>query len=120
MVTRSEAKYIRISPTKVRSVAVIIKSMNANQAAVRLDLMSQKGAYHLAKVLKSAISNAKNKGYQESKLFISKVVANSGPVLKRFRAAAFGRAATIRKRTAHILIELDTPEKLVSKPKAKK
>jgi large subunit ribosomal protein L22 len=79
----------------------------------RLELTDKKGAFYLRKVLKSALANAKNKGYQQDKLFISKAIANGGPVLKRFRAASFGRASGIRKKTSHILIELDTPEKLI-------
>ncbi len=83
----------------------------------KLELINKKGAYYLRKVLKSAMANAKNKGYEEGKLFISKAIANCGPVLKRYRAASFGRASMIRKRTSHILIELDTPEKLIEKVK---
>ena len=113
MVTRAQAKYVRISPTKVRPVIALIKGQNAKNTLHKLGLINKKGAFHLAKVLKSAMSNAKNKGYQESKLFISKVVANPGPALKRYRAASFGRATLIKKRTSHILIELDSHEKLI-------
>ena len=119
MVTRAEAKYIRISPTKVRPVMRLIKGALAVEAVGKLELINKKGAYYLRKVLKSAMANAKNKGYEEGKLFISKVVANCGPALKRYRAASFGRASMIRKRTSHILIELDTPEKLIEGVKTK-
>ncbi|MEI8350341.1 MAG: 50S ribosomal protein L22 [Candidatus Omnitrophota bacterium] len=119
MVSRAEAKYVRISPFKVRMVIRIVKGSNAKRAMSVLALLNQKGAYLLKKVLHSAISNAKHKGYEEDKLFISKVVANPGPVLKRFRATTFGRAANIHKRTSHILVELDTPEKIIEKAKIK-
>lgn len=120
MITRAEAKYLRISPFKVRPVVNLVKKENANRALSILENTNKTAAYHIKKVLKSAITNAKNKGYEENSLFISKIVANPGPVLKRFRAATFGRATTIRKRTSHILIELDTPQKLVEKAKIKK
>jgi large subunit ribosomal protein L22 len=113
MIARAEGKYIRISPTKVRPVIELVKGRSAADALSRLALTNKKGAYYLLKVLKSAVANAKNKGYEEQKLVISKVIANPGPTLKRFRAASFGRAAMIRKRTAHILIELDSSEKLI-------
>ena len=102
-----------MSPTKIRPVICLVKDENVNMALTKLASINKKAAYYLTKVLKSATANAKNKGYEEAKLFISKIVANPGPVLKRFRAATFGRATTIRKRTAHILIELDTPQKLI-------
>jgi len=119
MIAKAEAKYIRISPTKVRPVITLIKNAKVTGAMAKLVLINKRGAYYLSKVLKSALANAKVKGYQEDKLFISKAVANPGPVLKRYRAASFGRATTIRKRTSHILIELESSEKLIKGVKAK-
>ncbi|MFA7676977.1 MAG: 50S ribosomal protein L22 [Candidatus Omnitrophota bacterium] len=113
MIAKAEGKYIRISPTKVRPVIALVKNQKAAQALSKLGLINKKGAYYLSKVLKSALANAKNKGYEEQDLVISKVIANPGPVLKRYRAASFGRASMIRKRTSHILIELDSPNKLI-------
>ena len=89
------------------------------EAMNRLQFINKSAAVYLRKVLKSALSNAKAKGYQDSSLFISKIIVNPGPVLKRFRAASFGRASMIRKRTSHILVELDTPEKLIEEVKTK-
>lgn len=117
MVAKAEAKYIRISPTKVRPVIELIKGSKTVDAIAKLELINKRGAYYLNKVIKSALANAKNKGYQENTMFISKVVANPGPSLKRHRAASFGRATMIRKRTSHILIELDTTEKLIEEVK---
>ncbi|UCD15240.1 MAG: 50S ribosomal protein L22, partial [Candidatus Omnitrophota bacterium] len=84
-----------------------------------LAALNKRGAVHLGKILKSAVANAKNRGYDENKLFISNVIANPGPVLKRFRAASFGRATMIKKRTSHILIELETNEKIIKQAKRK-
>jgi large subunit ribosomal protein L22 len=117
MVAKAEAKYLRISPFKVRPVLPLIKKANIDKATAILSALTNKGAYYLKKVLKSAVANAKHKGYDESKLFISKAIANPGPILKRYRAASFGRASPIKKRMAHILIELDTPEKIIQKGK---
>ena len=124
MVAKASAKYIRISPFKMRLVTELIKGEKANKALFILESLNKKGALYLKKILKSAIANAKGKGYAEDKLFISKIVTNPGPSLKRWRAASFGRATMIKKRTSHILIELDAPDKIIGgvkvKPRAKK
>ncbi|MBU1122890.1 MAG: 50S ribosomal protein L22 [Candidatus Omnitrophica bacterium] len=120
MVTRAEAKYIRISPFKVRGVMKLIKGEKVGHAMALLYALNKKGAVCVEKVLKSAIANAKNRGYDENKLFISNIIANPGPALKRHRAASFGRATMIKKRTSHILVELDTKEKIIQNTKSKK
>ncbi len=112
MVARAEAKYVRISPRKVRMVIDLIKGKPAKEAAIMLKTINKRGAFLLGKVLNSALANAKNRGFSEEKLFIKRVVANPGPMLKRYRAASFGRATMIRKRTSHILVELDSYEKV--------
>ena len=117
MVAKAEAKYLRISPFKVRPVTELIKGEKAGKALAVLSVTSKRGAYYLKKVLDSAVANAKNKGYEKEGLFISKVVVNPGPALKRFRAASFGRASVIKKRTSHILVELDTKDKIIQKVK---
>lgn len=114
MVARAESKYIRKSPFKMRKVIELIKGENVKKAEVILKALNKKAACSvIEKVLKSAAAGAKNKGYEENKLFISKIVVNPGPALKRYRSASFGRAVVIRKRTSHIIVELDTLEKIV-------
>ncbi|MBU1367099.1 MAG: 50S ribosomal protein L22 [Candidatus Omnitrophica bacterium] len=119
MVAKAETKYIRIPSYKAGLLIDLIKREKVERASAILEATNKKGAYYLGKILKSAIANAKNKGYSEDSLFVSKVVVNSGPSLKRFRAASFGRATVIRKKTSHISIELDSPEKLIGKTKIK-
>jgi large subunit ribosomal protein L22 len=65
------------------------------------------------KVLRSAITNAEMKmpSSKAESFYISKITADEGPMLKRYRAAPMGRATMIRKRTTHILVELDVKEK---------
>ena len=72
-----------------------------------LTTLNKRPCEFLIKILKSAIANAKVKGFNTQQLYISKITCNQGPSWKRFKAAAFGRAAPIRKRTSHIRIELD-------------
>jgi large subunit ribosomal protein L22 len=102
-----------MSPYKMRQVIDLVRGKPAKYATELLANLNKKGAFLLAKVLKSAIANAKIKGYEDKGLFISKIIADGGPVLKRYRAATFGRATTIKKRTAHVVVELDTTEKII-------
>ena len=119
MIARAEAKYLRISPFKVMPIIPLVKGEKVQKAAAILHATNKKGAFLMSKILKSAISNAKNKGYEEGVLFISNIVANSGPVFKRYKSASFGRATMVRKRTSHIVIELDTGKKLINNVKNK-
>ena len=117
MIARAEAKYVRISPTKARIVTTYIKGMYVAQALAILKTINKRAASLVEKVVRSALANATSKGFEEKKLYISRLVANSGPTLKRYRAGSFGRASMIRKRTSHIVVELDTYKKEVSSTK---
>jgi len=107
MIAKAEGKFLRISPSKVRIIMDLIRGKDALQAQSILLHLNKRPKEYLIKILKSAIANAKVKGIAAEKLYVSKIVCNCGPMWKRFKAAAFGRASGIVKRTAHILIELD-------------
>lgn len=107
MIAKAEGKFLRISPTKVRQVMDLIRGKEVSEAQSILALVDKRAKEYLIKILKSAVANAKIKGFQAEKLYISRIVCNPGPMWKRFKAAAFGRASAILKRTAHIKIELD-------------
>lgn len=107
MIVKAESKFLRISPSKVRQVIDLIRYKDVPQALVILTNLNKRPKELLLKILKSAVANAKVKGFQPEQLYVSKIICNVGPTWKRFKAAAFGRAAPIKKRTAHIKIELD-------------
>ncbi|MCM8789716.1 MAG: 50S ribosomal protein L22 [Candidatus Omnitrophica bacterium] len=107
MIVKAEAKFLRLTPSKVRQVLDLIRHKDARQALSILSNINKRPRELLLKILKSAIANAKIKGFKDEQLYISKAICNVGPVLKRYKAAAFGRASSIKKRTAHIRIELD-------------
>jgi large subunit ribosomal protein L22 len=107
MIVRAEAKHLKLTPTKVRQVITLINGKDVTEAESILRNLNKRPKEHLLKILKSAVANAKVKGFLAPQLYISRAICNNGPVWKRFKAAAFGRAASIRKRTAHIIIELD-------------
>ncbi|MFC1703467.1 50S ribosomal protein L22 [Candidatus Omnitrophota bacterium] len=107
MIVYAKGSFVRISPSKVRQVINLLRGQEVNAALATLSSINRRPKVSVEKILKSAISNAKQKGLQPEQLYISKIVANEGVMWKRFRAVPFGRAARIRKRTSHIKIELD-------------
>jgi large subunit ribosomal protein L22 len=107
MLVKAEAKFLRISPTKVRQVMELIRNKDALEAQNILTLINKRPKEYLIKILKQAIANARVKGLNPDQLYISKIICNVGPTWKRYKAAAFGRATPIKKRTSHIRIELD-------------
>jgi len=107
MIAKAEVKFLRITPTKVRQVMDLIRNKDAKEAENILLNLNKRPKEYLIKILRSAIANAKVKGFNLEQLYVSRIVCNVGPAWKRYKAAAFGRAAPIKKRTSHIVIELD-------------
>lgn len=108
MESRAVARYIRISPRKVRLMMDEIRGRKIEEALNQLSFAPQKGAFILKKLINSAVANAEqNFEMDVDKLYIKRVFADEGPTLKRFRPRAMGRAAKIRKRTSHLTVVLD-------------
>ena len=115
MVSKAILKYVRLSPRKFRLIIPLVKGKQAEQAIAILSTVKKKASGYGIDLLKSAIANARRnvQGIDTSTLYISKLVADPGPMLKRYRAASMGRAGSIHKHTSHLTIELDE-----AKPKA--
>ena len=107
MTIKAEARFLRISPTKVRRVIDFLRGEDVVVAQGILRNSRARPREYLKKILDSAVANAKIKGFTVEQLYISKIICDGGPIWKRFKAAAFGRATLIRRRTSHITIELD-------------
>jgi len=108
MEAKAVAKYIRMSPQKARLVADLIRGKGIHDAQKVLLFTRKYAAGVIGKVLNSAISNAKqNPSIDDSILYVKTVLIDQGPSLKRWRARAQGRAASIKKRMSHITIVLD-------------
>lgn len=107
MLVKAEGKFLRISPTKVNQVIDLLRLKDVTEAQALLANLNKRPKEFLLKILNQAIANAKVKGFAPPQLYISKIICNVGPIWKRYKAAAFGRATPIKKRTAHIRIELD-------------
>ncbi len=105
MEAKAVEKYIRMSPRKIKYVADSIKSKSIEDAVEVLSLMPKRAAAVVRKAIQSAVANAtENNDMKEEDLFISKILVNEGPTLKRFRPRARGRATRIRKRTSHLSV----------------
>ncbi|HBE44810.1 MAG TPA: 50S ribosomal protein L22 [Deltaproteobacteria bacterium] len=108
MEIKARTRMMRISPTKVRIVAALIKKKKINDAMGTLLYSPHKGAAILKKLLDSAIANARQKKFVDvDTLYVKNVLVDGGPTLKRFIPRAMGRANRIRKRTSHITLILD-------------
>ena len=106
------ARYIRISPYKVRVVLDNIRGKSVNEAVAILENTSKAGALPIKKVVLSAAANAEhNLGMNKDELKVAECYANQGPTLKRMRPMAHGRAFRILKRTSHITVVLDVMAK---------
>lgn len=103
---RALAKYLRISPRKVRLVINAIRRKPVRHATAILMNLPQKAARLTAKVLKSAVANARVKQLEEGRLVVSDIRADGGPTLKRFLTRSMGRADRILKRTTHLSVVL--------------
>lgn len=111
MISKAKASYVRLSSQKAELVIRTIRGKSVQYAIDLLSNLNKKASLPLLKLIKSALSNAESKGIDTldtKNIVISRLVANQGPTLKRFRAATFGRAVNIRKRTSHIEVELDS------------
>ncbi len=107
MEARAIAKYLRISPRKVRLNADLIRGKRVEDALNVLTHSPQAGAKVVSKVVQSALANAgQDKSIDVDTLFVKTIFVNQGPTLKRFRPKPMGRAGRIRKRTCHITVVL--------------
>ena len=108
MEVKATAKTLRIPPRKARLVLDLIRGKNAEEAAAILKFTPNVAAESIAKVLKSAVSNAVNNNeMDEEKLYVKACYANEGVTLKRFMPRAKGSASASHKRTSHITVVVD-------------
>jgi len=108
MEAKAKARFVRVSPRKVRLVMDEIRGMKVDEALKQLSYSPQKGAAVLKKLIDSAVANAtSNSEVDVDALFVKRVFADEGPTWKRFRPRAQGRATRIRKRSSHLTVVLD-------------
>ena len=120
---KAEVNYVRISPRKVKIVIDLIRNKPVGDALAILKHTPKAASEIVEKLLLSAMANAENNhGMDVEKLYVAEIYSNAGPMLKRIRARAQGRAFRILKRTSHttiILKELGAKEEVVTKVEEK-
>jgi large subunit ribosomal protein L22 len=121
MEAQATAKYVRMTPRKVRFVMDTIRGKYADEALALLKFTSNHAAADIAKVLRSAMANAENNfGLDPDSLRIARCWVDVGPTLKRVQPRAQGRAYRILKRTSHITVVVEEAPPRPSKPKPQK
>jgi large subunit ribosomal protein L22 len=111
MEARASARYVRVTPMKARRIVDVIRGMKADEATAMLRFAPQAASVPVRKVIESAIANAVNTLQADpDQLWIAEAYVDEGPMLKRFRPRAQGRAYRINKRTSHITVVLEPRE----------
>ena len=116
MEARAISRFVRQSPRKMRLVVDLIRGKSVGEAYALLQYSKKRAAESIDKTLRSAVANARNKADEAGsmvdvdELYVKEAYVNEGPRLKRWRAAAQGRAAPIEHPTSHVVIVVDSRE----------
>ena len=107
MEAKAVAKYVRMSPIKLKPIADLVRGKDLNEALNILKFTPGKGSEIVEKVVQSAAANAENNfDMNPDNLYVAEISANQGPTMKRFRAGAQCRASMILKRSSHVAVTL--------------
>jgi len=108
MITRAKLSHLGVPALKIRRFASTIKGEKVERALAILDLQPSPTCQYLSKLLRSALANAVNNHQLAADyLYVSNVLVDQGPTMKRIRPRARGRAYRVLKRSSHVTIELD-------------
>jgi large subunit ribosomal protein L22 len=116
MEAKAIARHVRMSPRKVRLVVDQIRGKSVNEAYAILQFSKKGAAEPVGKTIRSAVANAQVKAQDGGNAFdvddlkVREVFVDEGPTLRRWKAAAQGRAAPRRHRTSHITVIVDTKD----------
>jgi large subunit ribosomal protein L22 len=118
MISKATLKFVRVAPRKLRQVIELVKGEPVAKALHILNNTNKAATKIVIGVINSAISNAKRiPSVNIEELYIKTIKVDEGPMLKRFKAAAMGRATMISKKMSHINVEL---EQVIKKGKGKR
>jgi large subunit ribosomal protein L22 len=108
MEVKASLSYGRVGEQKARLVANLVRGKDVSEAIKTLTFLNKKSAVMIKKLIESAVANADyKKTIDLDKLFVKTITVDQGPVMKRFRPRAQGRATGVRKRMSHINVVLD-------------
>ena len=110
MEAKAQATYVRISPRKVKIVLDLIRNKPVEEAQAIIRFTPKSACEPVGKLLKSAVANAEVKNMNKSELYVAQAMVGPGPIMKRIRPRAQGRAYRIEKRSSHITMELKEME----------
>lgn len=111
MQAKAVAKYIRVSPSKMKPIADLVRGKSVKEARAILKFTPNKGAKVFLKVLNSAVANAENNHDMDVEaLVVTDIYANQGPTMKRWKAGSMGRANPIKHRTSHVGVVVSEKE----------
>ena len=128
----AQLRYLHMAPRKVRLIADLIRGLPVGRAEAELMLGTRRRAAEpLLKLLRSCVANAVNRKLQPTRLYISTITVDQGPMFKRSLPRAMGRATPIQKKMSHIHLVLSegtvahpkytiAPKKKKEEPKAKR
>lgn len=104
----AKLSYARIPVQKACFVLDAIRGKDANTALSILKYNPRYASSVIEKLLKSAMANAEvNNNLNVEKLYVAECYASNGPIMKRVKPRAQGRAYRIEKRMSHITVVLD-------------
>lgn len=104
----ARARHVRISPQKLRLVCALVAGKKVDQALSILEFTPKKGAKIISKTLVAAIANARDQqNVDEDKLYVKRVIADTGPTWKRSMQRAHMHATPILKRSSHLTVIVD-------------
>jgi ribosomal protein L22 len=110
---RAKARFLRVAPRKARLVADQVRGMPVEEARSQLQFSTRGAARDIAKLIDSAAANAEaNHDLVADELRVADIRVDEGPVLRRWRARARGRATRVEKRTSHVSVALTPSEDL--------
>ena len=108
MESKASLKYARVGAQKARLVADVVRGKSVDEALKTLTYMNKKTAGLIKKLIESAAANAEyKKTMNTDKLYVKTITVDQGPVLKRFRPRAQGRAFGVKKKTSHLNVVLE-------------
>ena len=110
MEAKAQATYGRISPRKVKIVLDLIRNKPVEEAQAIIRFTPKSACEPVGKLLKSAVANAEVKNMNKSELYVAQAMVGPGPIMKRIRPRAQGRAYRIEKRSSHITLVLKEME----------
>ena len=108
MAFNASHRYARISPRKARLIMDLVRGRDVDDAISMLRFAKQRASGMVEKVIRSAVANANEQDVApRNTLYVAKAWADPGPIIKRFQPKDRGKAYSIKKRTSHLVVELD-------------